>query len=406
MTVVYLRGGERIGWSCENENSLSNYPGVKCERCGEGPTAQRTEAEKERATRWRTDLLCACALALLTLWGVARAPIPDIAQDYAAAWAVLHDRSASDPTDELLIAAGWEWHRAEPYRGTRQPHPPLATLLSLPLAAMPFAAARFSWAVLSLGCIVAAWRLGGVEPATRAASVPLWTLALALGTHEPLVFLALAAALALAAPDDRLPWVAGACLGFATALKVYPALALVLLAWLGRWREFAVAVVVAAALVAVSELLLGVGTTQAWLAYTGVNAERYVDLARNLSMVQGVRVLWPGAPPMAVALGMLVALGWPLARRARARAGTAAAGDGLRAAIPVMLLASPLAWRHYLGLLCLTRPRWPENLALGVAGAGALVFGLGLIPAPRRLLIDAPLFVVLLTRWHALVVAR
>src|SRR5262249_46107175 len=148
-----------------------------------------------------------------------RFDLPDFPQDYAAAWGWWHGLDPNGQTGALLA-------RCCPDLASRYPpmqtgHPPLATVLALPLALPPFPVARSLWLLLSWAAVVAAWRIGSVRPSVCAVTAPFWLLALGMGTHEPLLFLLLALAFSR---RERAPWAAGALLGICAALKAYPAL--------------------------------------------------------------------------------------------------------------------------------------------------------------------------------------
>lgn len=65
-----------------------------------------------------------------------------------------------------------------------------------------------------------------------------------------------------------------------------------------------------------------------------------------------VRAVVPGAPPTPVALAVLALLSLPLLPRR---------SDWLRPLVPVMLLGSPLSWRHYMGLAALDQLGWASR---------------------------------------------
>ncbi len=332
-------------------------------------------------------LVAAGALAVaLTLFPQFK---PDFVQDYAAARGWIDGRDPNDPTDELLAECCAAL--ASDYPDMQTAHPPLATLLAIPFALLDWQAARLAWLLVSWAAIVAAWHSARVRPADCAATAIFWVLALGLGTHEPLLLLLLALAWRLDGRDQR--W-AGALVGVSAALKAYPALLLVGLWLSGRRRAVIVALAVIASVTLLCEVVLGLGVTRDWLAYVPINTARYVDAVGNLSLVRLVRSFAPGAESTLIALVAGGVLLLPLIPRLRE-------GGWFAPLLPVMLLISPLSWRHYMGLTALTPLTWIEQIALFVAGVVALLIGMNVIPpdnlAPAA---QGPLLLALLLLWR------
>jgi hypothetical protein len=314
---------------------------------------------------------------------------PDYAQDYAAARGWWHGQNANARTADLLAECCREI--APYYGGMQTAHPPFATLLALPLAWLPWPVARTAWLLISWLAISAAWQLLRASPWLCAATASFWIIALGLGTHEPLMFLLLALALRL---DTRAPRLAGVLTGLCAAIKIYPALLIAGLWVSGRRHMAIVAAASAAAALALGELVLGFGVTLGWLRFVPVNTLHYVDEVGNNSLVRLVRAVVPGAPPAAIALVALALLFLPLIPRLRA-------GDWLRPLVPVLLLASPLSWRHYMGLVALDAIRPFEQICLALAGAAALLIGMKLLPPDNMApIVQGPLLLVLMLLWY------
>lgn len=312
---------------------------------------------------------------------------PDFAVDYAAAWAYWNGRPVHAPTAELL-AECWPQHEFHELTGARQSHPPFATLLALPLALLTFEHARIVWCVISVLAIVAAWQLVHARVATCLATAPIWCVALVLGTHEPLLFLLIGGAIASVAFSPRR---AGALLGLAVALKAYPAVLAVGLVITRQWRCVAMMFVAAGVVALTAELVFGAGTTAEWFAFTGVITSVYVDSPDNGSLVRHLRQLI--AVPDALAACLLAgALIVPLARKL-------SAGDAIRPLLPVALLASPLSWRHYMGLTGVLELGRVEQSCLALAGLLVLLLGMGIISPPPDLWVHVPLVLVLFFQW-------
>jgi hypothetical protein len=136
-------------------------------------------------------------------------------------------------------------------------YPPLLAFLAAPLALLPLEAARWIWFLGSEACLLGAawltWRWLGGDRVAGGAVLAVWCLAgtvpenLVLGQVNPLLLVLTAGALY---SWDRRPGAAGALIGIATALKLWPAvLALGFLAG-KRWRALALSAATAAALLA------------------------------------------------------------------------------------------------------------------------------------------------------------
>lgn len=313
----------------------------------------------------------------------------DYAQDYAAASGWWRGRDTNERTADLLQECCSDI--APLYGGMQTAHPPFATLLALPLAWLGWPTARIAWLALSWGAIVAAWQLLRATPMLCLATACFWILALGLGTHEPLLFLLLALALH-AAP--RRPRLAGVLVGLCAAIKVYPVLLIAGLLIAGRRAAALIALATGAAALALCELVLGFGVTRGWLRFVPVNTQFYVDEIGNGSLVRLVRAVVPGAAPALVTLAVLALLLLPLIPRLRR-------GDWLRPLVPVMLLASPLSWRHYMGLAALNELGLVEQICLLVSGVVSLLIGMQLLPSDNMApIVQTPLLLVLLLTWY------
>jgi alpha-1,2-mannosyltransferase len=312
----------------------------------------------------------------------------DYAQDYAAASGWWRGRDTNERTADLLAECCADI--APLYGGMHTAHPPFATLLALPLAWLNWPVARITWLLLSWAAIVGAWQLARVSPWACAATASFWILALGLGTHEPLLFLLLALALRL---ERGHPRIAAAAIGLCAAIKIYPALLIIGLLSAGRRTLALVALASGALAVVVCELILGLGVTRGWLRFLPINTQFYVDEIGNDSLVRLVRAVMPGATVALVTLCVLLLLLLPLMPRIRR-------GDWLRPLVPVMLLASPLSWRHYMGLTALNRLTLFDQICLGLAGVVALLIGMKLLPADNMApVVQGPLLIVLLLLW-------
>lgn len=339
-------------------------------------------------------LLIGIGLLIGALLLIPRFDVPDIAQDYAAAWGWLHGFDSNAPTEQLLNACCAGVIDAGNYPAMQTAHPPFATLITLPLAWLPWTAARLMWAVIAGLCIMAAWHLRRISFADCAATASFWLIALVLGTHEPVLFVLLVLA---CTSIDRAPLRAGMLVGVCIALKLYPAL-LVAGLWLsGRRRAAGVAIVTSAGAMLLAELVIGIGSTASWLRFMPINTARYVDTLENGSLVRLVREIVPGASPMIVAALLSLLLLLPLIAQLRR-------SDGLRPLVPVMLLVSPLSWRQYMGLVGISPLGRAEQICLAIAGVVVLLIGLDVLPGDNLAPItQIPLLITLLLLWYRMV---
>lgn len=323
-------------------------------------------------------------MLLVSLWLIGGNSTPDFLQDYAAARAWGSGLSVYSPTADLAAQYGLR-HGFTLLAGVRQPHPPLATLLAAPLASMPFEQARLAWCVVSCLAIAGAWGVLKLSPLTCLASAPMWCVALVLGTHEPVVLLLLA--VAVRCELDR-PGLAAGLVGCAAALKLYPLVLLAPFLLRRQWGRLLAGGGVFAAGLLCGELLFHPGATRDWLEVTGANAAAYLDFDANLSLVRALREALGPIPGGAVALGLAAAMLAPWL------------ACGKRAAIapllPIALLASPICWRHYTGLVCLQELNVWERACLALAGVMTLLVGAGALESAPDLLIATPLTLMLL----------
>jgi hypothetical protein len=336
---------------------------------------------------WLTLALSAIILAA-ALWQLPSF-LSDYGQDYAAARGWWHGQDTNARTADLLAECCADI--APSYGGMQTAHPPFATLLALPLGWLPWPVARMIWLLLAWAAITIAWLLLRVSPWLCAATASFWIIALGLGTHEPLLFLLLALALTWQA---RAPQLAATLVGLCAAIKVYPAL-LILGLWIsGRRRMALIAVATGAAALALCELVLGFGVTLAWLRFVPVNTQFYVDSNGNGSLVRLVRAVLPNADPTLIALVALALLLLPLVPRLRT-------GAWLQPLLPVLLLVSPLSWRHYMGLVAIAPVRPIEQICLAIAGVAALLIGIQVLPPDNMApIVQSPLLLALMLMWY------
>lgn len=289
----------------------------------------------------------------------------DICRDIVATQRILHGQSpyARIPTCGMLFNV---------------PHPPAYFLLIGPFALLPLPWAAALWDLVGL---VALWiSVALIARELRLAPSP-WALALLLAlllTWSPLLQTLLEAQISplllllftLAwrwARRGRSGW-AGAALGVATAVRLFPGLAVVYFLIRRDWRAVGVASAVFVGMEALATPL--VGGLPSVIAYatreSPATTAEWITHEHNVSLWGFTHLLFLGprdvtallpAPWLAAPLtyALLAALLGALALRTyRRRALPPAADDAtFLAYLPAMLLASPLTWQHYFVILLL-----------------------------------------------------
>lgn len=331
----------------------------------------------------------------------------DFGQDYAAARGWWQNNNPNGKTVPLLEESAPEL--AEDYAALnpemQTAHPPFATLLTVPISFFSWQTAQVIWLVISWGCVVIAWEISRLPLPVCLATVPLWIFCLSFGTHEPLIYLLLAAGLNL---KKRKEIGTGILIGFCTSIKVYPLVFVLGMCIRKEYRAMLSFLLTVGILFVLCESVLGFGVTRDWLSYVPKNTLRYVDDERNMSLVRLVRLLIPNALPMLVGILLGTVLVLPLISRIRKT-------NSISPLLPVLLLSTPLCWRYYLGLLSLAPLRRVEMFCLAIP---PIVLLLGIhfsIDTQRihpvfagllKLSIQLPLLLVLLMVWYRFVVGK
>ena len=326
----------------------------------------------------------------------------DFALDYVSAKAVIDGRDPYTPIHDLVrdylhpparilndVLPGANWHT------------PFKLLLTLPLALLPYQAAGVVWLLLSSAAYIAAamlfakglgWRRStGVVIGIGSLIVPVVQKDLSTGNLNGELLLLLVAAWYLAR-QGRDAW-AGASIGLAVALKVFPGLMLIPFVVARRWRAVRAAVVSAVGLTAVG--LLGLGPSKA-IGYVkagaGSQGFKYWDASPANVGWWGMATRWlspngwvPHANLETLALaiasaGVIVFL----VLAVRPRAGLCR--DEFWSTAPLMLLVWPIVWDHYLVLvlpwvvLALQNSARKDRSTLVVASLIAVPLFIGLLP--------------------------
>ena len=268
-------------------------------------------------------------------------------------------------------------------------YPPVAAVLAMPLAVLPAAVAQIAWTSAGVLLLVAVlyryglrgWRLSLAAAAVTRLVEPV-EQSLAYGQ---LGILLVALVVLDLGPGRRLlpgrPWLPeGVLTGLATALKLTPAIFVLYLLAVRRWRTAAVVSASAAVLTLLGAALLPGPSLDFWsrLARGDTGLGGSIIYYTNQSVLADVvRVLGVNRPATAVGLALsaaVVAVGvWAAARWHRlGRVRFAVALCGVAG-----LLASPVSWLHHFVwvvplLVCLlgpelpgeAGPRLPERLVL------------------------------------------
>lgn len=271
--------------------------------------------------------------------------------------------------------------------------PPFTALGLVPLALVArwsVAVAKALWAALNVACLgwslalARRWTTGWAPVALAIAAVgkPLQSNFEHLNITPILLVLAMAAAADLRAGRETR---AGAWLGLATAVKAFPALALLYFLMTRRWRGLLAGGAVAAGLTLGAMLPYGpAGALSAVLAWGSLSGHAAPFGALGTQSLAGFGALFGWSPWVigALAAACLVATAAALYRSA------AAPLAGIAAASLLAVLCSPIAWLYYhtlafpgwLAALTQGPPGTPRRrAALGAAAlltSGVLTFGL------------------------------
>ena len=288
----------------------------------------------------------------------------DFAIDYSSALALrhgedpylpIHDLVARylHPPEEMLrhhILPGGNWH------------PPFKVAITVPFTYLSYRTAGVIWEILSAMCIALALAMFGRElgwsrrvaivAGISACALPVAQIDLSAGQlNGPILLLLVLTWRSMRRSEGTR---GGAWLGFAAALKFFPAfMALPLLA-MGRRRAFAIAVVTTIVLTGAGLLAAGPATAGGHLGALRNEGFSYWETSpANLSW-------WGFASRWLTSNGWVSGADLPVASQALAiigagafallalRAPDGATGERFWAAVPLMLLAWPIVWNHYL----------------------------------------------------------
>lgn len=305
--------------------------------------------------------------------------IPDFFQEYASA------RNWFDGlpiyTDHHLTAPRYlrvplDDKRAHVFANA---HPPTSVLLALPFAKLNFPDAFFAWNLLSLGALAASlWivrRQLGVPVSTWSVAPLLTLLLLCHPLWEQIRLGQLTLVLLLlvtgswAADRSGRASVAGALMGTASAIKLFPAFLLLYFALRGRWKVVTTGLATIACLTAITVIVLGLdGYRNYFLTVlpeiqwfrVGWNNDslwgfwsRLFDPAPERTRDRSLTEPLFYSPALAKALSLTSSLAITGVVASEAYRDAAGQRSDLTFALAViaMLLVSPICWDHYLLLL-------------------------------------------------------
>jgi Glycosyltransferase family 87 len=290
----------------------------------------------------------------------------------------------------------------------RNPHPPAYILLVVPLARLPYSVARNVWLIVMTLSVAVAMGLvartarGSIRIAVAVAlctlALPPVSLELRIGESNALILLALVVGWR-EIRKGRQVW-GGAALGVASAVKLYPLFLLIPLLR-KRSNKAALAQLGTSGVITVATgFMFGLPTLLRVVTQViPTNSRYWLAAPHNLSLVaipfRWLTVTrWNEGPMDAPLVAFLIALGLGLlcvSAAARTRAGLSQ--DMYWAAIPWMLLATPLCWYQYTVLVLpliylvlnphLSRSQLPPWFAV-IAIALILIWTTDLLPTGGR----------------------
>jgi alpha-1,2-mannosyltransferase len=240
-------------------------------------------------------------------------------------------------------------------------YPPVAAVLAVPLAVLPWATAILAWLpMIYIPLAVVVWiafrpllaRCGPWRPAVYALLLLgcAFLMPLRQEIHYGQVDIFLVALCLLDCVTEKPRWPRGALIGVATAIKLVPGVFIVYLLITGRRKAAGVATL---AFAAVSGLAWAVAPRDSSLYWTrvifesgrlGANRQAANQSLRGILM----RLFWPSAMPVAVwvAVALVVAVaGFAAARAVHAR-GPELGGVAITGLLAALL--SPVAWIHHI----------------------------------------------------------
>jgi alpha-1,2-mannosyltransferase len=273
-------------------------------------------------------------------------------------------------------------------------HPPAAVLLASSFSELPFRTAEFFWTLILAAAIVwSCYAFGKAAGLSSKLSVPLSIAVLALpttrlalhnGEPNPLILALLVGAwLSLRSKADVR---AGILLGIATALKLFPILLLIPLLRMRKRKAALWQIGVAVILSGICDLIIGIHATRTYLSGSRGNIDYWRAAGHNISLIS-IPFRWLTrnqwfhvASNHHLAATLVSSVLILLCLVAMMKTPALGSGDLFWAAVPWMIMISPLAWVDYLVLvlpllLLLFRSNDGVYLFFAVAASIAVVMG-------------------------------
>lgn len=303
----------------------------------------------------------------------------------AVAFRVFYENSRRPSSDFMTFRAsgvallnGSDLYGITPPQIFANLNPPFATLLFVPLAAMPVSAALVCWGAFIVACL-----LGAAVVMTRTLRQPFLLIApLVVLFHPTIVAVAvgqmgipllLVLTLAWSADRRQAARLTGLAIGVAVALKMFMAVILVSLCIRRQWRTLAWSAAGAGIATAIGLLLVGLDGYRGWLG--ALQTPHVIEFPSNASLL-GLFRRRVADPWLANALWMIAATILGLATVAllwRVRDDTDRSW-GIASAAAILL--SPLGWIYYFPILT------PALVALWTRGSRIARLALVLLMVP------------------------
>jgi hypothetical protein len=302
-----------------------------------------------------------------------RSPGVDFFQD----WASARNYYAGSPiySDHQTAVERYLGFRPDSVAFDVNAHPPSSVLLALPFAALDYPDAVLVWNLVSLGMLVISLWLIGRALAVR---LTLWsifpavTLLLVFAPFRQqmlqgqfnLVLLLLLTGVWAAQRSGRQAW-AGAFLGVASAIKLYPVLLILYFLLRRQWKAAIVSAVSLALVTLLTVAVLGVSTYRSYIYDVLPHVSQYRSCWNNASLPglwiklfnpateqERVAPLWRNpliaeGGALLSCLAVVVVFSWAVWNSRMRQIDDR--GFGL--AVTAMLLVSPITWEHYFLLL-------------------------------------------------------
>ncbi len=172
-------------------------------------------------------------------------------------------------------------------------HPPVSVLLALPLGRLAYADAVLVWNVLSIAAFaVGLWVLAATLPVPRSRFLLVLAMLpfcqpLCVNLAEAQLSLVLVSLMMASWALERSGWsrTAGALLGLAAAIKLFPAYLVFYLAGRRRWRALLAAAATVVALSLAAAMVLGIRAWDDYLHIVLPDQARFRSMAYNLAIV-------------------------------------------------------------------------------------------------------------------------